>query len=200
MTRIVAGTARGRRLAVPASGTRPTSDRVREALFSALDSMLRQHDLAWSQVHVIDGYAGSGALGLEALSRGAAGVVLVERDRRASAVLRANVEVVGLPGAQVIVAPMAEVAARTPAQPEAAMLLLDPPYAVSAATIAAEIASLTTHGWLTPQAVAVVERPHSDAQEPFPDGWEVTSQRRYGDTVLWYGRRSHLAEGGEPDA
>ena len=96
VTRIVAGVAGGRRLAVPPSGTRPTSDRVREALFSAL-----AHDPGLDGAAVLDLCAGSGALGLEALSRGAAHVLFVECDRRAAAVLRRNVAAVDLPGAQV---------------------------------------------------------------------------------------------------
>ena len=95
VTRIVGGAAGGRRIAVPpGSGTRPTADRVREALFSSLESEFGSfHGLA-----VLDLYAGSGAIGLEALSRGARGVVLVESDRLAAEVIAANIQVVGLPG------------------------------------------------------------------------------------------------------
>ena len=96
VTRIVAGAAGGRRLPCRRAGTRPTSDRVREALFSAL-----AHDLGARRRRVLDLCAGSGALGLEALSRGAAHVLLVERDRRAAVVLRRTSAAVGLPGAQV---------------------------------------------------------------------------------------------------
>ena len=96
MTRIVGGAAGGRRIAVPpGSGTRPTADRVREALFSSLESEFGSFD----GLAVLDLYAGSGAIGLEALSRGAARVVLVESDRKAAEVIAANVKVVGLPGA-----------------------------------------------------------------------------------------------------
>ena len=93
MTRIVAGRAGGRGLAVPTSGTRPTSDRVREALFSRLD-----HDGAVAGATVWDLYAGSGALGLEAASRGAREEVLVEAARQAAGVCRRNVVTLGLPG------------------------------------------------------------------------------------------------------
>ncbi|MHB1212699.1 MAG: RsmD family RNA methyltransferase, partial [Candidatus Nanopelagicales bacterium] len=83
--RIVAGAARGRRLAVPPSGTRPTSDRVREALFSTLESDMAADGVAWPDFDVLDLFAGSGALGLEALSRGARGAVLVESGRPGAA-------------------------------------------------------------------------------------------------------------------
>ena len=133
MTRIVAGVAGGRRLAVPPSGTRPTSDRVREALFSAL-----AHDPGLSGAAVLDLCAGSGALGLEALSRGAAHVLFVESDRRAAAVLRRNVGAVDLPGAQVRAAPAAAVLAGPPDRAYD-LMLVDPPYATSDAEVA---------GWL----------------------------------------------------
>ncbi|NUP26885.1 MAG: methyltransferase, partial [Nocardia sp.] len=104
MTRIVAGTAGGRRLKVPPAGTRPTSDRVREALFSSIEARM---DLAGARV--LDLYAGSGALGLEALSRGAAAALLVESDRRAAAVLRANIAELGFGDAQVRIGTVAQV-------------------------------------------------------------------------------------------
>lgn len=121
--RIVAGAARGRRLAVPAAGTRPTSDRVRESVFAALESAYG----SLAGLRVLDLYAGSGAFGLEALSRGAAALTLIERDRRAAAVLRRNVEAVGLPGAAVIVRDVTAVLRTRPAQPYD-LVLADPPY------------------------------------------------------------------------
>ena len=153
MTRIVAGAAGGRRLAVPPSGTRPTSDRVREALFSAL-----AHDPGLDGAAVLDLCAGSGALGLEALSRGAAHVLLVESDRRAAAVLRRNVAAVDLPGAQVRAAPAAAVLA---GQADRAfdLLLVDPPYATPDTEVAAWLTAALAHGWLAADATVVVERP-----------------------------------------
>ena len=98
MTRVIAGTAGGRRLAVPpGNGTRPTSDRAREGLFSSWQSLLGTFD----GVRVADLYAGSGAVGLEALSRGAAHALLVESDARAARTIRDNVRALGLPGAEV---------------------------------------------------------------------------------------------------
>ena len=110
MPRIVAGAARGRRLAAPPGrGTRPTADRAREALFSALEAQLGS--LAGRRV--ADLYAGSGAVGLEALSRGASAVVLVESDPAAVRSLRANVDAVGLPGAEVVAGRVERVVSRT---------------------------------------------------------------------------------------
>src|ERR1700744_6493180 len=94
MTRVIGGVAGGRRIVVPPRGTRPTTDRVREALFNILSA---RRDL--SGLAVLDLYAGSGALGLEALSRGAASVLLVESDQRTAAVIARNIETLGLHGA-----------------------------------------------------------------------------------------------------
>src|SRR6476469_10915414 len=124
VTRIIAGRAGGRRIAVPPAGTRPTSDRVREALFSALTA-----DPGLDGAAVLDLCAGSGALGLEALSRGAAHALFVESDRRAAAVLRRNVAGLGLPGCVVRAAPAAAVLA-APADRSYDVVLVDPPYAV----------------------------------------------------------------------
>ena len=120
MTRIVSGAARGRRLAVPASGVRPTGDRAKEGLFNSLGSLL---DLDGARV--LDLYAGSGSLGLEALSRGAAEVVLVENGPRVLPVLRANVAAVGLPGARVIGAAVSSVVTG-PAPSAFDLVLADP--------------------------------------------------------------------------
>ena len=177
MTRIIAGTAGGRRLAVPPKGTRPTSDRVREALFSALE-----HDPGLGGAAVLDLCAGSGALGLEALSRGAAHALLVESDRRAAAVLRRNVADLGLPGAQVRTAPAAAVLGDT--APRAYdVVLADPPYDVPDAEVAGWLAAAAVHGWLADGAVVVVER-RGGAAFPWPPPLEPVRDRRYGDTVL----------------
>src|SRR5438067_2074266 len=106
MTRIVAGIAGGRRLRVPPAGTRPTSDRVREALFNMLAARMD-----FDGVRVLDLYAGSGALGLEALSRGASHALLVESDRKAAAVVRGNIADLGLPGAELRLGAVASVLA-----------------------------------------------------------------------------------------
>lgn len=198
MTRVIAGSARGRRLRVPSTGTRPTTDRVRESLFSSLESILRGEERAWSDVRVLDLYAGSGALGLEALSRGAESVTLVERSRDAVRVLQGNVRVVGLPGATVLAVPVARLADR-PAT-AASLVFADPPYDVLASRVAHELEALCHAGWIDDEAVIIVERSSGDDGVPMPPTWDVTSQRRYGDTVLWYGRARRTHGGEEPHA
>jgi 16S rRNA (guanine966-N2)-methyltransferase len=183
VTRIVAGLAGGRRLAVPAGGgTRPTADRVREALFSSLESELG----GLQGLSVIDLYAGSGAVGLEALSRGAVRVLLVESDRRAAAVVQANVRAVGLPGASVLTRP-AEKLGPNPAEPYD-VLFADPPYLLGGDELRAVLAGLAATGWLTADATVVVER---GAREDWrwPDGFSGSRERKYGDARLWYGHR-----------
>ena len=180
MTRLIAGRAGGRRLDVPASGTRPTSDRVREALFSALE-----HDPGLDGAAVLDVCAGSGALGLEALSRGAARACFVESDRRAAAVLRRNVARVGL-GGTVLGGAAAAVLAR-PAEAAFDVVLLDPPYAVTDAEVAGWLRCAAAGGWLAEDAVVVVERPRSAGAFGWPEPLRAVRERRYGDTVLHVG-------------
>jgi 16S rRNA (guanine966-N2)-methyltransferase len=188
MTRIIAGRAGGRRLAVPAQGTRPTSDRVREALFSALDSQLAADDRSWSDLRVLDLFAGSGALGLEALSRGARSALFVERSKPAAKVLQANVRALGLPGAEVSVADVRRLlASAAPAAP-ADLVLVDPPYEWEAADLRSLLADAVRNAWVTADAQIVVERPSRDEQSPLPEGWTTWRHRQYGDTALWYGR------------
>jgi 16S rRNA (guanine966-N2)-methyltransferase len=188
MTRIIAGTARGRRLAVPGTGTRPTSDRVREALFSALESEWVAQGIDWSQVPVLDLFAGTGALGLEALSRGATRAHLVEKSRPAARTLAANVAAVGCPGADVVIRDAAQLAAQPAPQPAARLVFADPPYDWPAVDVARLLDTLHATGWISPAAVVVVERPARDHASPFPVGWPEPRRRPYGDTVLWYGR------------
>jgi 16S rRNA (guanine966-N2)-methyltransferase len=184
MTRIVAGAAGGRRLSVPAGDrTRPTSDRVREALFSALESAFGG---ALGGLRVLDLYAGTGALGLEALSRGAEHCLLVESDPRAAAVIRSNVKAVGLPGA-VVVASTVERALAVPPDAPYDLVLADPPYAMVDAELSGVLVSLTG-GWLAPGALVVVERDRRSAPVTWPDGITGSRERKYGETMLWYGR------------
>jgi 16S rRNA (guanine966-N2)-methyltransferase len=184
VTRIVAGAAGGRRLAVPPRGTRPTSDRVREALFSALDA-----DPGLAGTAVLDLCAGSGALGLEALSRGAAHALFVESDRRAAAVLRQNVAAVGLPGAVVRAAPAGAVLA-VPADRGYDVVLVDPPYELPDAEIAGWLAAAEAGGWLADDVVVVVERAARSGDFGWPAPLRATRTRRYGDTVLHVARRA----------
>lgn len=175
MTRIVAGRAGGRGLQVPKRGTRPTSERVREALFSSLDSA---SEVAGARV--LDLYAGSGALGLEALSRGAADVWFVESDAGALAVLRANVAAVGL-GGTVLPGAVDSVLGGPPAS-TVDLVLADPPYTVSNDALAATFALLTP--WLADGALIVVERPRRAGDLVWPPTYRPLRSRSYGDTVL----------------
>ncbi|MFM9034815.1 MAG: 16S rRNA (guanine(966)-N(2))-methyltransferase RsmD [Mycobacterium sp.] len=177
MTRIVAGVAGGRRLAVPPSA-RPTTDRVREAMFNMLAAR-RDFD----GLRVLDLYAGSGALGLEALSRGAASVLFVESDRRAAEVIARNIATVGLPGATVRRGSVPAVLASGAAHP-VDLVLADPPYDTPADQIEAVLATLGGVGWVRAGGLVVVERPVSVPALTWPPGWAVWPPRRYGDTRL----------------
>ena len=189
--RVVAGAARGRRLTAPAAGTRPTSDRVREALFSAIESRLG----ALGGLRVVDLYAGSGAVGLEALSRGAAHVLLVERDRKALEVVRANVAAVGLPHVEVLASDVGSVTSFTP--PPAAVApydvaFLDPPYSEPDDVVERVLVGLAEHGWLEAGSLVLVERARRGSGFAWPVGYDALRDRDYGDTrvrtALWYGR------------
>jgi 16S rRNA (guanine966-N2)-methyltransferase len=181
--RIVAGLAKGRRLASPAAGTRPTSDRAREALFNSLVALL---DLDGARV--LDLFAGTGAVGLEALSRGARQAVLVESDRAAAEVLGRNAVVVDLPGARVVRRPVAAYLAGAPDDPFD-LVFADPPYAFDEAALADLLAALVSGRWLAENAVVVVERPARGSPPAWPNEVYAIKDRRYGEGVLWYGRR-----------
>lgn len=185
VTRIVGGQARGRHLAVPPRGTRPTSDRAREALFNTLRSEL---DIEGSRV--LDLFAGSGAVGLEALSRGAATAVFVENDRRAAAVLADNVAMLGLPGAVVRRLNADSYLAATGADEPFDLVFADPPYALSAGAVANVLAQLVDGAWLAEDAVVVIERSARDPEPLWPNEIKPIKQRRYGEGCLWYGRRT----------
>lgn len=182
MPRIIAGAAGGRRISAPEGrDTRPTGDRAREALFASAQSELG----SFEGLRVLDLYAGSGALGLEALSRGAVRVLLVESDRRAAAAIRRNIAALGLPGARVTAERVERVLARGPEDGPFDLLLADPPYAVPGAEVAAVLQA--AHGWLTPEALVVVERSIRGPALEWPDGYVAARVRRYGEAALWYG-------------
>lgn len=163
---------------MPPRGTRPTTDRVREALFNVLDARLELDGMA-----VLDLYAGSGALGLEALSRGAASALFVESDRRAGDVLAGNIAALGLPGATLRRGTVAAVLTAGSATP-VDLVLADPPYEVPAADIDALPGLLAAGGWAGPGTVVVIERAASSPSVAWPGGWERWPDRRYGDTRL----------------
>ena len=187
MTRIIAGAAGGRPLRTPpGQGTRPTSDRVRESLFAALE--VRLGGLAG--LHVLDLYAGSGALGLEALSRGAESVVLVEKDRRAADVVRANAASLRLP-APAVVRPMGvrRFLCDPAAVPQAAadaggfdLVFCDPPYKLDDDELTLDLTALTA--LLAPGALVVVERSSRSPEPAWPARFDAERTRRYGETSL----------------
>ncbi len=189
MTRIIAGVARGRRIAVPSGAARPTTDRVREAMFASLDHTLG----GFAGTRVLDLFAGSGALGIEAASRGASSVVLVERDRAAAAVARANAATVGVPGVQVVARAVAAFLAG-PAHPFD-LVLADPPYAMTATDVEALLGQLT-EGWLAPGASLMIERATRGGEFVWPSGLVALRQSTYGSTCLWYGQGA--PEGEDP--
>ncbi len=182
MTRIVAGRLGGRRLAVPSGrDTRPTSDRVREALFSALGSRL---DLAGCRF--ADLYAGSGAVGLEACSRGAAHVLLVESDPAAARVIRRNVADLAVGAAVTLRTTAVEQVTGQPPEAPYDVVFADPPYAVPTETVGTVLDNLVRHRWLAPDATVVVERSSRTGEPPWPAGLVPDRPRRYGESTLWY--------------
>ncbi len=167
---------------MPPSGVRPTGDRAREGLFNSLGSLLDLDGAA-----VLDLYAGSGALGLEALSRGAAQAVLVENGPRVLPVLRANVTAVGLPGARVVAGSVRTVVAGAPPT-RFDLVLADPPYAVPAAEVLGVLGALVAGEWLAPGAVVAVERSAREEPWEWPTPLAGIRDRRYGEALLRYGR------------
>jgi len=203
VARVIAGEAGGRRLAVPdGRDTRPTSDRAREGLFSTIVSMLG----SLAGARVLDLYAGSGAVGLEALSRGAGHVLLVEHGARATRVIRENIEAIGLPGAVLAADRVERVLARGPApagghdSPAPAggqdstegsrydVVFADPPYALADTAVSQVLSLLADQGWLAPGALVIVERATRSGPVNWPDGFVPDRARRYGEATFWYGR------------
>ena len=178
MTRIIGGVAGGRRITVPPRGTRPTTDRVRESLFNIVAARRNFNGMS-----VLDLYAGSGALGLEALSRGATSALFVESDHRAAAVLARNIATLDLPGATLCRGLVTAVLAAGAAAP-VDLVLADPPYDVETADVQAVLAALTTHGWTQEGTLAVFERAAGSTPLSWPTGWHPWQQRVYGDARL----------------
>lgn len=183
MTRIISGSAGGRRLATPrGQSTRPTSDRVREALFSAIEAWCGSLD----GLRFLDLYAGSGAVGLEARSRGAGVVTLVEHDRATAALIRRNATTLGFGRVDVVTAAVATALLTPPAAPYD-VVFLDPPYPLAGERVTDDLRALVVHGWLVPDALVVVERSARGPELEWPDGLTGDRTRRYGETQLWYG-------------
>lgn len=173
--RIIAGQWRGRRLVAPKGDTtRPTADRTRETLFSMLVSRLG----SFEGLSVLDLFAGSGALGLEALSRGAAHCLFVEQEAEALKVLRANVA--ALASRETATVQSGSVLAMGPARAEADLVLLDPPYGTGAGQVALD--RMLRLGWLGPQSWISVETDH--CENVAVAGLEIESERRVGKAKL----------------
>jgi 16S rRNA (guanine966-N2)-methyltransferase len=151
---------------------------VRESLFNIVTARVDLTGLA-----VLDLYAGSGALGLEALSRGAASVLFVESDRRAAAVIERNVAALGLPGATLRRSRVADMLAAGASRP-VDLVLADPPYDVDAGEVERLLTALMANGWVHEGTVAVVERATGSGALRWPDGWDPWQHRVYGDTRL----------------
>jgi len=182
--RVIAGQAGGRRLAVPdGRDTRPTSDRAREGLFATISSIAGSLDGA----RVLDLYAGSGAVGLEALSRGAGHVLLVEQGARAVRVIKENISSIGLPGAVLAADRVERVLARGPDGNRYDVVFADPPYALADAAVERALTLLGETGWLAPGALVVVERATRSGPVNWPDGFVPDRERRYGEATFWYG-------------
>ena len=178
--RIVGGSLRGRRLRAPAGvRVRPTGERVRESLFDILlhGGMARPLDGA----HVVDLFAGTGALGLEALSRGAASLTAVESEADVRGVLRTNIEALGCADRAMVLA--CDATRLPPAVTPCDLALLDPPYRAGLAAPA--LAALVEGGWLDSEATIVVEHGVDDRFEP-PASLAVQDHRRYGRTALTF--------------
>jgi 16S rRNA (guanine966-N2)-methyltransferase len=189
--RVIAGQAGGRRLAVPdGRDTRPTSDRAREGLFATISSIAGPLDGA----RVLDLYAGSGAVGLEALSRGAGHVLLVEQGARAARVIKENISSIGLPGAVLVTDRVERVLARGPAGDQYDLVFADPPYALADAAVERVLVLLAEAGWLAPAALVVVERATRSGPVSWPDGFVSDRERRYGEATFWYGLAAEAPE------
>jgi 16S rRNA (guanine966-N2)-methyltransferase len=185
VTRVIAGAAGGRRLIVPSGrDTRPTSDRAREGLFATLHALVGP----FGGLRVADLFAGSGAVGLEALSRGAEHALLVEAHPRAARVIRANIDALGLAGAELIADRVERVLRGSPAEPYD-LVFADPPYAASDADVTAMLTALRDNEWLSAGALVVVERATRGPALAWPSGYAADRDRRYGEGTLWYARR-----------
>lgn len=185
MTRVIAGVAGGRRLAVPPGrSTRPTSDRTREGFFATVGSILGPLGGA----RVLDLYAGSGAVGLEAASRGAGHVLLVESDPRAVRVIKRNARDLDLPGVEVLADRVERLVRRHPSGPPYDLVFADPPYALEDDAVTAVLRDLREHGWLGEGALVAVERASRGGLPVWPEGYGRERVRRYGEATLWYGR------------
>ncbi|GAB2809009.1 16S rRNA (guanine(966)-N(2))-methyltransferase RsmD [Actinocorallia aurea] len=182
MSRVIAGVAGGRRLATPEGrDTRPTSDRAREGLFSTVQALLGSLE----GIRAVDLFAGSGAVGLEALSRGASHALLVEAHPKAAKVIRENIKTLGLPGARLVADKVERLVQSAPEEPYD-FVFADPPYAVPDETVLAILEALRDNGWLADGALIAVERASRGPALKWPEGYFPERDRKYGEAVFHY--------------
>lgn len=190
MSRIIAGSRGGRRIVMPnGAGTRPTTDRVREALFSAIASWVGTAsgppDQTLAGLAFCDLYAGSGAVGLEAASRGAGPVLLVEADRRTAAIAARNASTLQL--AVTVASQRVEHLLRQPPGSRYDVIFADAPYDVASDRVAAQLAAILAQHWLAPAGLVVVERSRRTPPVTWPSPIEDTWTKTYGETTLSFG-------------
>ena len=190
MSRIIAGSRGGQRIAMPTGDrARPTTDRVREALFSAIAAWAGRAAEPVEQslfgMAFCDLYAGSGAVGLEAASRGATRVLLIERDPRTAQLCRRNAEALGL-AVDVVISSVEQILKKPPSRPFD-IVFADPPYELDAATVSAQIEQLVGTSWVDRGSLIVVERSRRTPQLVWPDAAAKRWSRAYGETILCFG-------------
>ena len=183
MTRIIGGDFRGRSIKVPDAETRPTSSRVREAIFSSVEHAVSGLD----DLRVLDLFSGSGAFGIESISRGATEAVLVEKDLRAADTLHSNVANFGIKNARVVIADAFSDVAQKSSRGTFDVVFIDPPYSIEDEQVNALLANLVGNDWLNEYALVVVER-GSRSQVVWPESIEELRKKVYGDTSIWYGQ------------
>jgi len=192
VSRIIAGTHKGRRLQTPPGDrTRPTTDRVREALFSVIASWAgtagSRSEESLSGLAFLDLYAGSGAVGLEAASRGAAPVLMVESDRRTARIISDNARKLDL-GVQIRTGRVEDVIAQPPPGPYD-VIFADPPYELNSATLSRVLTTLLESGWINEDALVIVERSSRTEDLSWPEQPADAWTKAYGETTLHFWQR-----------
>jgi len=190
VSRIIAGSRGGRRIAMPPGDrTRPTTDRVREALFSAIaawaGTAAAPPEQSLAHLAFCDLYAGSGAVGLEAASRGAHPVLLVERDRRTAQLTKDNAKALGL-AVDITISSVEQVLQRPPSRPYD-VVFADPPYELDTSAVNAQLQQLVANRWVAPGSLVVAERSRRTPDLTWPEAAARCWSRAYGETVLHFG-------------
>ena len=183
MTRIIGGDLRGRSIKVPETQTRPTSNRVREAIFSSVEHAVS----GLGDLRVLDLFAGSGAFGIESISRGAAEAVLIEKDLQAADTLHSNIASLGIKTARVLITDVFLRISEPTTAGKFDVVFIDPPYDLDDDQVNALLAHLPKNGWLADYGLLVVER-GSKSKVIWPESIEQLREKFYGDTTIWYGQ------------